>query len=198
MFLYHYFDKSKGPFKNLSALSIMDGVILQNDLIEKKTETYAFFASQRKHGYIERRKELEKIALKMFIQKEGKPKSTFPHYFTVEECKWLESWYPEPNYIKIKVDYLNTDEISFSYGDLFPTFSDGIDDKKEYRKNIYTYNEIKEVIKNYGFPQDWNPYRKYAPEAYVEAHFWNEDITIILEKGIYKEKNMGNLHITRL
>jgi hypothetical protein len=188
MFLFHYFHTPKGPFKNLSALSIEEGIKIQNELIDKKIGAHAFFTSQRNDGYVERRKELEKIALKIFIQKGGKPKSAYPHYFTVEECKWLESWYPEPNYIKINVDYLNTEEISFSYGDLFPTFSDGINDNKEYRKKVYTYNEIKEIIKKYGFPQDWNPYRKYAPEAYVEAHLWNEDILKILEKGIFKEK----------
>jgi hypothetical protein len=188
MFLYHYFDKSKGPFKNLSALSVEDGIKIQNEKKKKKMGAHAFFASQRNDGYIERRKELEKIALEIFIQKDGKPKSVYPHYFTVEECKWLETWYPEPNYIKINVEDLNTEEISFSYGDLFPTFSDRIDNIKKKKKKIYTYSEIKEVIKKYGFPQDWNPYRKYAPEAYVEAHLWNENITEILEKGIYKEK----------
>ena len=184
VFLYHYFDKSKGPFKNLSALSIEEGVKIQNEL----TGESAFFASKRNDGYIERRKELEKTALEIFLQKGGKPKSVYPHYFTVQECKWLETWYPEPNYIKICVDNLNTEELSFSYGDLFPTFSDRINDNKEYRKKIYTYNEIKEIIKKYGWPQEWNPEGKYAPEAYVEAHFWNKDITQILKNGIYKEK----------
>ena len=88
--LYHYFDKSKGPFRNLSALSIEEGVKIQNEL----TGAHAFFASKRNDGYIERRKEIEKTALEIFLQKGGKPKSVYPHYFTVQECKWLESWYP--------------------------------------------------------------------------------------------------------
>jgi len=185
IFLYHYFDKSKGPFKNLSSLSIEEGIRMQNKLIEEKIGAHAFFTSKKNDGYIERRKELEKIAINMFMEKDGTPKSFYPHYFTVQECKWLESWYPEPNYIKICVTELNTNEISFSYGDLFPAFSDSVDNNKEYSKKIYTFTEIKEVIKKFGFPQDWNPNRMYAPEAYIEAHLWNEDISKILKNGTY-------------
>lgn len=47
-------------------------------------------------------------------------------------------------------------DISFTYGDSHPTFSDRVNDGKEYRKKLYTYDEILEVIEKYGLPQDWN------------------------------------------
>ena len=59
-------------------------------------------------------------------------------------------------------------------GDSHPTFSDRVNDGKEYRKKLYTYDEILGVIEKFGLPQDWNPDGKYGPEQYVEAHVWSD------------------------
>ena len=45
--------------------------------------------------------------------------------------------------------------LSFTYGDSHPTFSEKIYDGKEYRKKLYTYKEILEVIDKYGLLQKW-------------------------------------------
>lgn len=66
--------------------------------------------------------------------------------------------------------------ISFTYGDSHPTFSDRINDEKEYRKRLYTYDEILEVIEKYGLPQDWNDDGRYGPERYIEAHIRSDDV----------------------
>jgi len=182
MYLYHYFDIKKAPFFNLSALDINEAIKIQNEIIENKIG----FASKRNKEYIERRVELEKIAYKIFTEKGGKPKSTFPHYFVIEECEWLETWYENPGYVKCNIDIFNINELSFTYGDLFPTFSDRVNDGKEYRKNVYTYNEIIELIEKYGFPQEWNKSGNHGPERYIEAHYWN-NIEKILSNCIYKK-----------
>lgn len=41
---------------------------------------------------------------------------------------------------------------------------------------LYHYDEILEIIKKYGLPQDWNNDGKYDPERYVEAHIWSDDV----------------------
>lgn len=45
---------------------------------------------------------------------------------------------------------LDLNTVSFTYGDSHPTFSNRVNDGKEYRKKLYTYNEIIEIIKKYG------------------------------------------------
>jgi hypothetical protein len=183
LYLYHYFNVTNGPFKNISALNIIDAKAVQNNIIKNKIG----FAAQRKDNYIERRFELENIAYDIFISKGGKPKSKFPHYFVVEECNWLESWYEHGNYIKINIENINKEEVSFTYGDLFPTFSEHINDNMEYRKNVYTYDEILRIIEKYGLPQEWNSNGKYGPERYIEAHLWNNELRDIINNGIRKE-----------
>jgi hypothetical protein len=182
MYIVHYFDTTFGPFKNLSSLSVNEAQKIHDEIIQNKN----CFASKRQIGYYNRRKELEKIAYDIFLSKGGTPKSIFPHYFCLEECDWVETWYQSPNYLKVKISQLNIDEMSFTYGDLFPTFSEKIIDNKEYRRNVYTCNEIMKLINKYGLPQDWNNDGKHGPERYIEVHYWNNNLTEIMNKGIYK------------
>lgn len=58
---------------------------------------------------------------------------------------------------------------------LFPTFSPRVNDNKEYRKKIYTYEEIIEIIKKYGLPQNWNRDGLYGPERYIEVQVWEDE-----------------------
>jgi hypothetical protein len=48
-------------------------------------------------------------------------------------------------------------------------------DGKEYRRKLYTYDEILKIIEKYGLPQDWNDDGTFGPERYIEAHVWSDD-----------------------
>ena len=78
-----------------------------------------------------------------------------------------------PGYAKIPIEEFDLKKVSFTYGDSMPTF--GYDDGKEYRKQVYTYEEILELIDRHGFPQDWNADGVHGPERYIEAHVWTEE-----------------------
>ena len=65
--------------------------------------------------------------------------------------------------------------LSFTYGDSHPTFSDLINDGKEYRKKLYTYDEILDLIEKYGYPQDWHKSGEFGPERYIEVHVWSDE-----------------------
>ena len=92
----------------------------------------------------------------------------------VEFSPWLYSWYEQPAYIRIPAEEFDLRTVSFTYGDSMPTFSDRVNDGKEYRKKLYLYDEIPELIRKYGLPQDWNDDGKHGPERYIEAHVWSD------------------------
>lgn len=100
-----------------------------------------------------------------------------PHYMVVEHSPWLSSWFENSVFIRIPIEEFDTKTISFTYGDSHPTFSPWPreDDWKEYRRKLYTYDEILEIIERYGLPQDWNNEGKYGPERYIEAHIWSDE-----------------------
>ncbi len=169
-YFYHYYEKHNGPFKNLSNLSL----VTAQDVLDKIKAENQLMAAHRYPGYLERRKELEQIAKNLFIAKGGKPVRKVPHYMVVGECTWLQTWYQEGCYVKIPLTAFNPETISFSYGDLFPTFSPRVTDQKEYRRQVYTLSEIIRIIEKYGFPQDWNSEGIHGPERYIEVQVWDD------------------------
>lgn len=168
IYLYHYFEKAIGAFKNLSEIDIEEAQKIQSQLNK-------VFASQRNPEYLHRRKYLEQLVRGMFIQKGGKPERQTPYYMVIGECPWLSSWYKESSFVKIPINDFDSNTISFTYGDTFPTFSDKVTDNLEYRKTVYTYDEIFKIIEKYGLPQDKWKEPVFAQPAYVEVQVWSNN-----------------------
>jgi len=169
-YFYHYYEMQNGPFKNLSDLSLVKA----QDVLDKIKAENQIMAAHRYPGYLERRKELEQVARNLFMAKGGKPVRQVPHYMVVGECAWLQTWYQEGACVKIPLIAFNPETISFSYGDLFPTFSPRITDQKEFRRQVYTLPGVIRMIEKYGFPQDWNGDGTYGPERYIEVQVWDD------------------------
>ncbi|HEX3075611.1 MAG TPA: hypothetical protein VHQ24_01945 [Lachnospiraceae bacterium] len=172
MYLYHYYEKELGPFRNLSDLSYDSAQNVLNE-IRKNGETYL---SKREETYMARRFELEELTRNLFIEKGGKPGRKAPHYMVIEECDWLRSWYRNGDFVRIPMERFSKETISFTYGDMFPTFSPRVNDGKEYRKKLYTYEEIIPLIEKYGLPQIWNREGAFGPERYIEVQVWSDDV----------------------
>ena len=171
MYLYHYFEKSKGPLLSLSALPMEKAVGIQSCIVsENKT-----FAANRNEKYLPRRKELEGLVYKLFVEKGGKPEKETPHYFVIGECPWLATWYEEADFIKIPVSDFDLQTVSFTYGDTFPTFSPNVTDGMEYRSTVYTFEEILKIIGKYGMPQEKWDKSVFAQPCYVEAQVLSDE-----------------------
>ena len=172
MYLYHYFEKTTGPFRNLSDLSVEEAKEVVRRVKEERPGTQC---ASRHDKYVEYRRNCEKILRAEFAKKGGKMDRNVPHYMVVEFSPWLSTWFEECDYIKIPIEEFDLDTLSFTYGDSMPTFSPTVQDGKEYRHKLYTYEEILKVIEKYGLPQDWNDDGKYGPERYIEVHVWSDE-----------------------
>lgn len=174
MFLYHYFDKTVGAFANLSELSIEEATEVLRKIKKEKPNVQS---AQRDTEYMFRRRMYEDIIKKEFLKKGGIVKRNAPHYMVIEHSPWLSTWFENSSFIKIPIDEFDLRTVSFTYGDSHPTFSPypRDDDWKEYRRKLYSYDEILEIIKKYGLPQDWNDNGKFGPERYIEAHIWSDE-----------------------
>lgn len=173
MYLYHYFDKNVGPFRNLSDLPMEDANQILSEIAMNKPNSQC---SKRGADYMEARLFYEDILRKEFLKKGGVIQRRVPHYMVVEHSPWLSTWYENGSFIKIRIEKFDLKTISFTYGDSHPTFSDRVNDGKEYRKKLYTYDEILKIIDKYGLPQDWNNDGQYGPERYIEVHIWSDDV----------------------
>lgn len=171
--LYHYFDKTIGPFVNLSDLPIDEAKLILDTIKITKPNSQS---AKRHDKYVEYRRNCENIIRSEFEIKGGIINRKSPHYMVIEHSPWLSTWYENSAFIKIPIEKFDIKTISFTYGDSMPTFSQTINDGKEYRKKLYTYDEILKIIEKYGLPQDWNDDGKYGPERYIEAHVWSDEI----------------------
>lgn len=172
MFLYHYFDQSIGPFVNLSDLPIEEAKSVLDTIKTTKPNSQS---ALRHDKYVEYRRNCENMIRKTFIQKGGIVNRISPHYMVVEHSPWLSTWYENSTFLKIPIQEFDLKTISFTYGDSMPTFSPNVNDGKEYRRQLYTYDEILIIIEKYGLPQNWNDDGKFGPERYIEAHIWVDE-----------------------
>jgi hypothetical protein len=169
-FVYHYYEKCRGPFKNLSDLPLTEAQVV----LDKIKADNQLMAAHRYPGYLERRMELEQLARSIFVAKGGKPVRHVPHYMVIGHCPWLLSWYHEAEHVKIPLASFSVETTSFTYGDLFPTFSPRVTDQREYRRQVYTLPEILNLVQRYGLPQEWNDNGQHGPERYIEVQVWND------------------------
>ncbi|WP_040949470.1 hypothetical protein [Gorillibacterium massiliense] len=167
-FLYHYYDETTGPFRNLSDLELEEAEGVLQDIRRKNRG----FASRRAPNYLEVRRRLEEKAREQFIAKGGKPVRRAPHYMTMGECPWLLEWYPNGKGLAIPLAEFKPETISFTYGDLFPTMN--VADGKPYRGQVYTLDEIIRVVNQFGLPQEWNAAGDKGPERYIEVQVWDD------------------------
>lgn len=167
-FLSHYYEETKGPFLNLSDLTIEEAEIILND-IRHKSEV---FASKRPLDYLKIRLELEDKVRSKFIEKGGNPIRKRPHYMILGSCPWVKEWYKNGCEIQISLKKFDSKIVSFTYGDTFPAmrFQDG----KPYREKVYTLEELPEIIQKYGLPDEWNKDGTLGPERYIEAQIWDD------------------------
>jgi hypothetical protein len=174
VFLYHYFDETIGPFVNLSDIAIDEAKAVLDSIKKQKPNVQC---ALRQASYMEDRYYYEDILRTEFAKKGGIIKKKSPHYMVVEHSPWLNTWFDSCSYIKISIDEFDLKSVSFTYGDSHPTFSPRprADDWKEYRRQLYTYDEILLVIEKYGLPQVWNNDGAYGPERYIEAHIWSDE-----------------------
>lgn len=183
MILYHYYDRSIGPFQNLSDLPLEKAEEILSRIKRDKPNTQC---AKRQNTYMQDRLYYEKILRDEFLKKGGRIEREAPHYMVVEHSPWLSTWYEDTAYVKIPVEEFDVKTLSFTYGDSHPTFSPRVNDGKEYRKRLYTYDEILEIISKYGLPQDWNDDGRYGPERYVEVHVWSDETISLIDKDFYR------------
>ncbi len=144
MFLYHYFDKSTGPFVNLSDLPIEEAKSVLDTIKKTKPNSQS---AQRHDKYVEYRRNCEKIIRTEFIKKGGLVKKSSPHYMVVEHSPWLSTWFKNSAFIKIPIEEFDLKTVSFTYGDSMPTFS--FSPHKDQEEGLAVYSQYP-IFKYFG------------------------------------------------
>ena len=123
--------------------------------------------------YVTSRLQTEERMYHQFIKKGGKPQVKHPFYFTLGRCdEWFYGYKNSFGSIAFRLNEFEPSVVSFTYGDSIPTYMRRFQDGKEYRSQIYTLEEICNLIEKHGMPNEWNTFEKYGPENYIEVQVW--------------------------
>lgn len=168
MKLYRYFSPGRDVFAGITDLDFT---------LSPNAESYkGILPKNYNQEYISRRFKTEQEMYDLFKKRGGKPQKRHPYYLTLEAC---DEWFFGKKHcfgsLAFNLAEFDEDTISFTYGDSIPTFMDEYDDGKEYRKQVYTLGEIKQLIHRYGMPQKWNPIEEHGPENYIEVQVWSDN-----------------------
>ena len=186
MKLYRYFHLCEDPFAGISDLIIES----EGDLKGYQPKLPRSYD----HSYVKRRLNTERRLREVFISKGGIPQRKHPYYLTVGNCDpWFFGKKRCFGSMVFDLEEFDPKTVSFTYGDSIPTFMEQFDDGKEYRKQVYTLEEIRELIDRYGYPQEWNPMEQNGPENYIEAQIWSEE-----PLGKYRPREAVDVFVPRI
>jgi len=181
MFLYHYYEKSFGPFKTLTSLPFEKA---REILYAKKLA--GEFSHPNIDLFLQKRYDRDKQLKEAFVAIGGNPQRTLPIYMMLGEHKQWESAYDEPALIKIPLKEFARESVSFTYGDSFTVFNPQLFGNEDYWNKVYFADEILKIIDRYGLP----PYVEYDFKRsvypadkplndhlkYIEAHVWDDEV----------------------
>jgi len=187
LFIVHYCHPSCKPFQNICRLPKEEAFALAHKLADEmaiaypETDSYHRFANTP-HGftrYYPRRILTDEYLHTKFISLGGKPKEKHPLSFVLQGSQWLHNWFGNGLAIKIKLNTIPSECISFTLGDstVILLQRDGVrvDEIQHGKLTMYTKEMMLSDINNYNGTLD--DYMNHITDKwkYIEVQLWNDD-----------------------
>ncbi|WP_216594182.1 hypothetical protein [Synechococcus sp. PCC 6312] len=138
-------------------------------------------------GYLEERRRVEAWLYSEFVRKGKKPHLQSPRYFVLGENDDFfqkNGFFSDANPAKLQIplSLFSSDMISFTYPDSMPSLAIATDTTgrgDSYRKpihgQVFTAEEIIEVIQEYGMPGDkWKTEEYWRYDRFIEVQVWDD------------------------
>ncbi|MDJ0532144.1 MAG: hypothetical protein QNJ70_06550 [Xenococcaceae cyanobacterium MO_207.B15] len=177
-YLTYYYEEGNIRFKNICSYDNVEAQAVLTNLSESGQRTWLH------PGYLEERREIETWLYNDFVKKGKKPYLNHPIYFVLGEHDDLfqkGGFFSSANPIKLKIplSLFDSNQISFTYPDSMPSFNiPRVERGKPYLKpfhgQVFTKDEITEVVQTYGLPGDrWKVEEAWRYDRFIEAQIWD-------------------------
>lgn len=165
LYITHYYVQGTDPWKNIMLLSEEEAFHKAAELAaaHKGMTSYGRFADFR--NYYPLRKETDRLVREQFIRLGGKPQLEHPYSFVLGESDYLKTWFDEGDSLRIPLDEIPDELISFTLGDSCARHA------REDSLEVLTKQMLMERLLLF----DDSPERlvlSIAPYGYVEAQLW--------------------------
>jgi hypothetical protein len=129
--------------------------------------------------YLKQRREAESWVRQEFIERGGQPISAYPHYFVVEQAKWIEQGYSgESGIVQFPVSAFQAEQVSFTYPDSMISYwlksqTNKVFYHPEYHGQVFGLSEIRKIIDAFGVPdEEWRTEEARKYDLFIEAQVW--------------------------
>ncbi|WP_040952056.1 hypothetical protein [Gorillibacterium massiliense] len=171
LFITNYCDSRCMPFNSITRLSSKDAYSLADKLSQHAGISFTSFSrfnAKDFDGYYLKRLRTEEWLYNSFISLGGKPKNAHPLYFVLGESKYLNDWFEDGLKIKLALNDIDPNDISFTYGDSMSILD------REDRMDLFNKESLINFIHDNtndaaAFLNGLNQQYRY-----IEAQLWND------------------------
>ena len=165
LYITHYYVKGTDPWKNIMLLP-------EEAAFQKAAELASAHKGMTSYGrfadfinYYPLRKAADKLLREQFICLGGKPQLEHPYSFVLGESDYLKTWFDEGDSLRIPLDEIPDELISFTPGDSCAILSrnDPLEvlTKQMFIERLHAFDDSPDSL-----------IRSIAPYGYVEAQLW--------------------------
>lgn len=181
MHFFHYFSKKRGPFRSISDLPEDDAQKIWNSMIDYLEEKNGVNYKRVENVLIFRRHEIRKIIeadiRRKFAEKGGKILRKHPYYMVLTNRELPNKnqieFYENGDFIEISIEGFDMRTVSFTYGDSMQYLDPSSYEDGMYENKVFTYEEIVEIIKEYGWESEEFNLGKGKP-GFIEVQLWSD------------------------
>ena len=165
LYITHYYVQGTDPWKNIMLLS-------EEAAFRKAAELASAHEGMTSYGrfadfanYYPLRKAADQRVREQFIDLGGKPQLEHPYSFVLGESEYLKTWFDEGDSLRIPLDEIPDELISFTLGDSCAKFArnDSLEvlTKQMLIEKLHTFDDSPEKL-----------VLSIPPYGYVEAQLW--------------------------
>lgn len=165
LYITHYYVRGTDPWKNIMLLP-------EKEAFQKAAELASAHEGMTSYGrfadfenYYPLRKAADKRVREQFVALGGKPRLEHPYSFVLGESDYLKTWFDEGDSLRIPLDEIPDEQISFTLGDSCAKLSrnDSLEvlTKQMLIERLHAFDDSLERL-----------VQSIAPYGYVEAQLW--------------------------
>lgn len=165
LYITHYYVKGTDPWKNIMLLPEEAAFQKAAELASAHQGMTSYGRFEDFRNYYPLRKATDKLVREQFTCLGGKPRLEHPYSFVLGESDYLKTWFDEGDSLRIPLDEIPDELISFTLGDSCAKYS------RDGSLEVLTKQMLMERLHTFGDSPE-NLVRSIAPYGYVEAQMW--------------------------
>ncbi len=164
--LTHYYYPGTVPLGNLLLLPKEEAFRTAKELADAHPNTQSFYRFADFENYYPRRMAADAYVREKFLAIGGKPVLSHPFSFVLFESGYLKDWFDAEHAVRIALDDIPEDQISFTLGDSCS--------RLERYGEVEVWDKARLLADIEAFPGDLSAYAAHIRETchYIEAQVW--------------------------